>query len=58
MYAEDPGEAITPSRKMNQKALKHGNKAHGSVGKKPSVMPYVVGAILLAWAMYEGFIPW
>ncbi|MAG65519.1 MAG: hypothetical protein CMK74_06550 [Pseudomonadales bacterium] len=58
LYAEDPSEAITPSRKMNQKALRYGNKAHSAIGKKPSLLPFIVIAVMLAWAAYKGYIPW
>lgn len=58
MYAEDPSEAITPSKKLDRKALRHGNKAHGAIGKKPSLLPLVVIAVVLVWAVYKGYIPW
>ncbi len=67
MYAENPSEAIEPRKEVSQKALQHGNKAHASIGKKPplvpfekkpSIVPFIVGAIIVVWAIYNGYIPW
>ncbi len=56
LYAENPKGFFTG--KPNQEAIAYGNRAHGRIGKGPSLILYVVVAVAVLWMIFTGKLPW
>ena len=53
-YASDPTDIF---KKVDQQAVRYGNRAHGRIGKGPSLILYVLIALaLVALAAWKGLI--